>query len=332
MDRRRFNAALLMSASAGLAPGALASKAWAQNIGDWPNQSVRIIVPFPAGGTADALPRLIAEVLTNVWKQPVVIENRTGAGGNVGAEAVAFAKPDGYTLLAAPPPPIAINHNLYPKLAFDPTKFKPISIIGSATNVVDVSNKLGVSTIAELIAKAKANPGKINCANQGNGSTSHLTAALFESMAGVKFNHVPYRGTAPALNDLVAGHVDVFFDNISQSLPQHRGGMLKIIGVCSLERTPELPDVPTVSESGLKGFSAVAWFAMMAPPGTPDAIIDKINRDVVAIIRSPDISRKFLDQAAKPIGNTPQEAAAFIASEEKLWAGVIKQAGVKLGD
>ena len=198
--------------------------------------------------------------------------------------------------------------------------------------MVDVSNKLGVSTIAELIAKAKANPGKINCANQGNGSTSHLTAALFESMAGVKFNHIPYRGTAPALNDLVAGHVDVFFDNISQSLPQHRGGSLKIIGVCSLERTPELPDVPTVSESGLKGFSAIAWFAMMAPPGTPDAIIDKINKDAVAVIRSPEIRKKCRDQAAQPIGSTPQEAAPFIASEVKLWAGVIKQAGVKLGD
>ena len=328
MDRRQLNMALLASSAAALLPASVR----AQGVGDWPTQSVRIIVPFPAGGTADALPRLLSEVLTNVWKQPVLIENRTGAAGNVGAEAVAFAAPDGYTLLAAPPPPIAINQSLYPKLAYDASKFKPITIIGSATNVVDVSNKLGVSTIAELIAKAKANPGKINCANQGNGSTSHLTAALFESMAGVKFNHIPYRGTAPALNDLVAGHVDVFFDNISQSLPQHRGGSLKIIGVCSLERTPELPDVPTVSESGLKGFSAIAWFAMMAPPGTPDAIIDKINKDAVAVIRSPEIRKKFLDQAAQPIGSTPQEAAPFIASEVKLWAGVIKQAGVKLGD
>ena len=327
MDRRQFNSALLASGAIALAP-----RAFAQGAGGWPTQGVRIVVPFPAGGTADALPRLISEVLPGIWKQSVIIENRTGAGGNVGAEFVANARPDGYTLMASPAPPIAINQNLYPKLGYDPTKFKPITIIGSATNVVDVSNKLGVSTIAELIAKAKANPGQINCANQGNGSTSHLTAALFESMAGVKFNHVPYRGTAPALSDLVAGHVDVFFDNISQSLPQHRGGALKIIGVCSLERTPELPDVPTVSESGLKGFSAIAWFAFMAPPGTPDAIIDKVNRDVVSVIRMPDIQKKFLDQAAKPIGSTPKEAADFIASEEKLWAGVIKQAGVKLGD
>lgn len=327
MDRRRFNTALLASGAAALLPqGARGQQA------DWPKQLVRIVVPFPAGGTSDALPRMIADILTQVWKQPVVIENRPGAGGNVGAEMVAVSQPDGYTLLAAPPPPIAINHNLYPKLGYDPTKLKPITIMGSATNVVDVSNKLGVSTVAELIAKAKANPGLINCANQGNGSTSHLTAALFENMAGVKFNHVPYRGTAPALADLVAGHVDLFFDNISQSLPQHRAGTLKMIGVCALERSPDVPDVPTVSEQGLKGFSAIAWYGMMAPPGTPDALIDKINRDVVAIIRSPDITRKFLDQAAQPIGNTPQEAAAFIASEEKLWAGVIKQAGVKLGE
>jgi tripartite-type tricarboxylate transporter receptor subunit TctC len=327
MDRRLFNKSLLATGASLLAPAA-----FAQDAGNWPSQSVKIIVPFAAGGTADTLPRLIAEVLTGVWKQAVVIENRTGAGGNVGAETVAHATPDGYTLMASPAPPIAINQNLYPKLNFDPTKFKPITIIGSATNVVDVSNKLGVSTIAELIAKAKANPGQLNCANQGNGSTSHLTAALFESRAGVKFNHVPYRGTAPALTDLVAGHVDVFFDNISLSLPQHRGGTMKIIGVCSLERSAQLPDVPTVSESGLKDFSAVAWFAFMAPPGTPDAIIAKANRDIVAVIHSPDIQKKFLDQAAQPIGNSPAEAAAFIASEEKLWAGVIKQANVKLGE
>jgi tripartite-type tricarboxylate transporter receptor subunit TctC len=327
MDRRLFNKSLLATGTSLLAPAA-----FAQNAGNWPSQSVRIIVPFAAGGTADALPRLIAEVLTSVWKQPVYIENRTGAGGNVGAENVAHAEPDGYTLMASPAPPIAINQNLYPKLNFDPTKFKPITIIGSATNVVDVSNKLGVLTIAELIAKAKANPGQLNCANQGNGSTSHLTAALFESRAGVKFNHVPYRGTAPALNDLVAGHVDVFFDNISLSLPQHRGGTMKIIGVCSLERSAQLPDVPTLSESGLKDFSAIAWFAFMAPPGTPDAIIAKANRDIVAVIRSPDIQKKFLDQGAQPIGNSPSEAATFIASEEKLWGGVIKQANVKLGE
>lgn len=326
MDRRLFNKSLIATGASLLAPAS-----FAQDAANWPSQGVKIIVPFAAGGTADALPRLISEVLTGMWKQPVVIENRTGAGGNVGAENVFHAAPDGYTLMASPAPPIAINQNLYPKLNFDPTKFRPVTIIGSAPNVVDVSNKLGVSTIAELIAKAKANPGKINCANQGNGSTSHLTAALFESRAGVKFNHVPYRGTAPALNDLVAGHVDVFFDNISLSLPQHRGGNIKIIGVCSPERSTLLPDVPTVSESGLKGFSAIAWFAFMAPPGTPDAIIAKANRDIVAVIRSPDIQKRFLDQGAQPVGNSPSEAAAFIASEEKLWGGVIKQANVKLG-
>jgi tripartite-type tricarboxylate transporter receptor subunit TctC len=299
---------------------------------NWPAQAVRIIVPFPAGGSADVLPRIVAEALGPILKQPIVIENKAGAGGNIGAEAVAVAKPDGYTLMAAPPPPIAINHNLYPKLNYDPTKFRPVTIMGSAPNVVAVSNRLGVKSVQELIARAKAEPGKINAANQGNGSTSHLTASMFEVQAGVKFNHVPYRGTAPALNDLVAGHVDLFFDNIASSLAQHQAGNIRILGVCSPERVEQLPDVPTVAETGLKGFSATAWFAIMAPEGTPDAVIAKINKDVVAVLKTADVRKKFIDQAATPIGNSPQEAAKFIASEIQAWADVIKKADVKLAN
>ena len=175
-----------------------------------------------------------------MWKQPIIIENRTGAGGNIGAEHVAQSKPDGYTLMSTPAPPLAVNQNLYPKLNFDPTKFKPITILATSPNVIGVSNKLGVNSVKELIEKAKANEGKLNVANQGNGSTSHLTAAMFESRTGVKFNHVPYRGTAPALNDLVAGHVDVFFDNISSSLPQHQGGNIKILAVAQKERASQI--------------------------------------------------------------------------------------------
>ena len=294
--------------------------------------AVKIIVPFPAGGSADVLPRIVAEALGPIWKQPIVIENKPGAGGNIGAEMVAVAKPDGYTLMAAPPPPIAINHNLYPKMNYDPTKFKPVTILGSAPNVIAVSNKSGVKNVQELIAKAKADPGKINVANQGNGSTSHLTASMFEVMAGVKFNHVPYRGTAPALNDLLAGHVDLFFDNIASSLAQHQSGTIRILAVCSTERVEQLPDVPTVSEAGIKGFSAIAWFAIMAPEGTPDAVIAKINKDVVAVMKTPEVRKKFLDQAATPIANSPQEAARFIASETKLWGDVIKSANVKIAN
>ena len=297
---------------------------------DFPARPVKIIVPFPAGGSADVLPRIVAASLGNIWKQGIVIENKTGAAGNIGAEAVANAAPDGYTLMSAPPPPIAINQNLYPKLNFDPAKFKPITVLAASPNVVAVSSKLGVSTVAELIAKAKANPGTVKAATQGNGSTSHLTMALFESMAGVKFINVPYRGTAPALNDLLAGQIDIFFDNISSSLPQHKAGALKIIAVCSPERDPAIPDVPTVSEAGLKGFSAITWFAMMAPPGTPDAIVEQINRDVVSVLKGEDVRRLFLAQSATPIGGTPAETAAFIARETKLWGDVIKQANVKL--
>jgi len=327
MDRRTFTIGLGAAASLPvIAPlGASAQAAW-------PQQAVRIIVPFAAGGSADVLPRIIADVLGPVWKQPIIVENRTGAGGNIGAEHVAQAKPDGYTLMSSPPPPLAVNQNLYPKLNFDPTKFRPITILATSPNVVGVSNKLGVNSVKELIEKAKANPGKLNAANQGNGSTSHLTAAMFETRAGVKFNHVPYRGTAPALNDLVAGHVDVFFDNISSSLPQHQGGNIKILAVAQKERASQLPDVPTVSEAGLPDFSAIAWFAVVAPEGTPDDIVARINKDIVAALNNPEVRRKYLEQAATPVANSPAEALKFIQDETRLWGEVIRTANVKLAN
>ncbi|MFN3891860.1 MAG: Bug family tripartite tricarboxylate transporter substrate binding protein [Beijerinckiaceae bacterium] len=327
MDRRTFTIGLGAAAGAPLlAPFGAAAQ------GAWPQQPVRIIVPFAAGGSADVLPRIVADALGPVWKQPIIIENRTGAGGNIGAEHVAQAKPDGYTLMSSPPPPLAVNQNLYPKLNFDPTKFKPITVLATSPNVVGVSNKLGVNSVKELIEKAKANPGKLNAANQGNGSTSHLTAAMFESRAGVKLNHVPYRGTAPALNDLVAGHVDVFFDNISSSLPQHQAGNIKILAVAQKERASQLPNVPTVSEAGLPNFSAIAWFAVVAPEGTPDDVIAKINKDIVAALNNPDVRRKYLEQAATPVANSPVEALAFIQEETKLWGDVIRTANVKLSN
>jgi tripartite-type tricarboxylate transporter receptor subunit TctC len=327
MDRRTFTIGL---GAAAAVPALGVIDAAAQ--GAWPQQAVRIIVPFPAGGSADVLPRIVAEVLGPVWKQPIIIENRTGAGGNIGAEHVAQAKPDGYTLMSSPPPPLAVNQNLYPKLGFDPTKFKPITVLATSPNVVGVSNKLGVNSVKELIERAKANPGKLNVANQGNGSTSHLTAAMFESRAGVKFNHVPYRGTAPALTDLVGGHVDIFFDNISSSLPQHLGGNIKILAVAQRERASQLPNVPTVSEAGLPDFSATAWFAVVAPDGTPDDIIAKINKDIVAALNNPEVRRKYLEQAATPVANSPAEALKFIQAETKLWAEVIRTANVKLAN
>ena len=252
----------------------------------YPSSTVKIIVPNPAGGTADALPRIIADGLSNTWKQPVVVENRPGAAGNLGAESFSRAPADGYTLLASPPTTLAINQALYKKLNYDATKFKPITIIGSSPNVLIVNPKLGVSTVKELIEKAKADPGAIAYGSQGIGATSHLTTALFETMAGVKFNHVPYRGTAPAMNDLLGGHILFMFDNLSSSLPQHQAGALKILAVCTPERSQHLPDVPTMSEAALPGFTSFAWFGLVAPANTPDEIVAEISKAVVGVLKS----------------------------------------------
>jgi tripartite-type tricarboxylate transporter receptor subunit TctC len=295
----------------------------------FPSQTVKIVVPNPAGGTADALPRIVGDALSKVWNQAVVIENRAGAAGNVGAESFSRAAPDGYTLLASPPTTLAINQSLYKKLNYDPTRFRPITILGSSPNVLIVSPKLGVSTVKELIEKAKADPGAIAYGSQGIGATSHLTTALFETMAGVKFNHVPYRGTAPAMNDLVGGHILFMFDNLSSSLPQHQAGTLKILAVCTPARSPHLPDVPTMSEAGLPGFVSVAWFGLVAPADTPDAVTAKISKDVADVLKTDEVRKRFLAQGAEPMGTTPQETAAFIERERALWGGVIEKAKLK---
>ncbi len=295
----------------------------------FPSQTVKIIVPNPAGGTADALPRIIGDALSKVWNQAVVIENRAGAAGNIGAESFSRAEPDGYTLFASPPTTLAINQALYKKINYDPTKFKVITIIGSSPNVLIVNPKLGVSTVKELIGKAKAEPGAIAYGSQGIGATSHLTTALFEAMAGVKFNHVAYRGTAPAMNDLVGGHILFMFDNLASSLPQHQAGKLKILAVCTPQRSPHLPDVPTMSEAALPGFTSVAWFGLVAPPGTPDEIAEKINADVVAVLKSEDIRSKFQTHGAEPIGNSRKDAESFMQKERALWGDVIEKANLK---
>ena len=326
IQRRRLG--LLLAILAAALPAAGKTGAAEQ----YPSQTVKIIVPNPAGGTADALPRIVADALTGVWKQSVVVENRAGAAGNIGAESFSRAQPDGYTLLASPPTTLAINQSLYKKLNYDPTRFKPITVLASSPNVLIVSPKLGVSSVKELIEKAKANPGGIAYGSQGIGATSHLTTALFETMAGVKLNHVPYRGTAPAMNDLLGGHILFMFDNLSSSLPQHRSGALRIIAVCTPERSPHLPDVPTMSEAGLPGFTSFAWFGLVAPAETPDDIVAKINKDVVAALKTEDVRRKFLAQGAEPVGNTPQEMAAFLERERALWAGVIDKAKLKAAE
>jgi tripartite-type tricarboxylate transporter receptor subunit TctC len=325
-SRRRFARGCV---GAGLALAAMLAALAGAGAQDYPSRPVKIIVPFPAGGTADVMPRVIGEWLSRKWGQPVVVENRTGAAGNIGAEAVAKAEPDGYTLLSAPPPPLVINQNLYPKLGFDPTEFVPIVIMGRVPNALVINAKLPFNSVAEVIAYAKANPGKLTSATQGNGTTSHLTSELFQLMADVKFQHVPYRGSAPALTDLVAGSVDLMFDNLGVSLPLVKGGQLKLLGVATPKRMASLPDVPTIAET-LPGFESAAWFAIVAPPKTPQAVVDKINADVNEALRQGDIVQRLAQLSAEPIGGTPQATAAYMREEIERWHKVIKAANVKL--
>ena len=300
------------------------------NAQEWPQKTVRIVVPFPAGGSADLIPRIAAEKLAQQWGQPVIVDNRPGAAGNIGAEAVFKSEPDGYTLLSAPPPPLVINRLLYPNLNYDPTQFVPITVIAAIPNVLLVHPKVPAESVAALIAYAKANPGKLNYASQGSGSTSHLTAELFKSMAGgLDIMHVPYRGTAPALADLVAGQVDMMCDNLGVSLPHVKAGKLRALAVASRTRSPALPDVPTLAET-LPGFEAVAWFGVVAPPKAPPAVAEKIAAGVREALKSPDVLKRLQDLSADPMGLTPAETAEFMKQETDRWARVIRAAHVKV--
>jgi len=297
---------------------------------DWPQKAVRIIVPFPAGGSADLLPRIVGEKLSEKWGQPVVVENRPGAAGNIGATAVYNAEPDGYTLLSAPPPPLVINRLLYPKLGFDSTRFVPITVIAAIPNVVLVHPKTGVNSIKELIELAKANPGKLNYASQGNGTTSHLTAELFKHMAGgLQIVHVPYKGTAPALADLLAGQVEMMCDNLGVSLQHVKSGKLKALAVASPKRVASLPEVPALAEH-LPGFEAVAWFGIVGPPGTSAAVAEKVSAGVREALKMPDVQRRLATASAEPMGLTPAQTAAYMKQETERWGAVIRAAGVKL--
>jgi tripartite-type tricarboxylate transporter receptor subunit TctC len=297
---------------------------------NYPSQTIKIIVPFPAGGTADALPRIVAEKLRQKWGQPVIIENKTGAGGNIGAESVANSAPDGYTLLASPPGPIAINEGLYKKLSFRPSELMPITLLGTAPNVVDVRSDFPAKTIRELIEYAKANPEKVTFATQGNGSTSHLTAMLFQNLTQTRMIHIPYRGTAPALQDIMAGTVDIFFDNLGSSLSLQQGEKLRILAVCSPERTQFLPNTPTVQESGVPDFSSVTWFALMAPKGTPQATLGRLNEAVSEILRQPDVKARLETLGVQATPMDMRATAAFIEGERARWSGVIKSAQITL--
>ncbi|MGC1790634.1 MAG: tripartite tricarboxylate transporter substrate binding protein [Pseudolabrys sp.] len=308
------------------------SVSWATSVSaeDYPDRAVKIVVPFPAGGTADAVPRIVGDWLSRKWGQPVVIENRTGAAGNIGAEAVYRSPPDGYTLLSAPPPPLVINQNLYPKLGYDPTKFEPIIVMAQVPNALIVNpNTIKASSLPELIDFLRQNPGKVTSATQGNGTTSHLTSELFQLMAKVTLRHVPYRGSAPALQGLLAGDVDLMFDNLGVSLPLAEAGKLKLLAVASATRMPSLPNVPTIAEL-LPGFEAVAWYGIVAPPNTPKAIIDKVNADANEALRQPEVQDSLKKLSAEIFGGSVDKTAKYMRDEIERWDHVIKAADIKL--
>ena len=296
---------------------------------DFPNRPVRIVVPFPAGGSADAMPRLISARLSEKWGQPVIVDNKSGAAGNVGAEFVAKADPDGHTLLASAPGPIAIHQALYKKLSFDPDAFVPVTILALVPNVLVVHPNVNANNIAELIAFAKANPDKLNYASQGSGGTAHLSAELFKSLAGVKMVHVPYKGAAPAVADLLGGQVDLMFENIAGALPHVRAGKLRMLGVGTDQRIDAVRDVPAISET-LPGYVAVTWFGVVAPPKTPSALAARISADMREALKDPEVIKRMADRSATPVGGTPEETAAFIRAETRRWSKVIRDAGAEV--
>ena len=330
--RGRFTGGLRLTRRAAvlLGIGALVASSGTVRAEAYPDRTVRIIVPFPAGGTADAVPRIVADWLSKKWGQPVVIENHTGAAGNIGSEIAYKAAPDGYTLLSAPPPPLVNNQNLYPNLPFEPAKFEPISIMAEAPSGLFVNpNKIKAKTIPELIAYMKANPGKVLTATQGNGTTSHLTTAMFEMMAGVKTQMVPYRGSAPALQGLLAGNVDIMFDNLGVSLPLAKAGKLKLLGVATAHPLTSIPDVPTIA-STLPGFLSSAWYAVVAPPKTPEAIVRKINADIGEALKDPAVVEKLKKLSCDVVGGSPKQAGDFMKQEVERWGKVIKTAHITL--
>ena len=302
----------------------------------WPTKPVRIVVPFPPGGTTDIVARSLGAELQKMWGQSVVIDNRPGAGGNIGADAVAKSAPDGYTLLMGTVGTHAINHSLFAqngqKMPFDPVKdFAPVTLCAAVPNVMVINPKLPVNSVAEFIQYAKANPGKVNMASSGNGTSIHLTGELFKTVTGTYMVHLPYRGSAPALIDLIAGNVNVMFDNLPSALPHIKSGRLKALAVTSKSPSAALPGLPTIEQAAnLKDFDASSWFGLFAPAGTPRAIVDKIQSDVAKALAVPEVRDRFVSQGAEPGGNTPDQFTAFIKGETDKWARVVKISNAKV--
>jgi tripartite-type tricarboxylate transporter receptor subunit TctC len=315
----------------GMALGAVLALSASSAAQDYPNRTVKVIVPFPPGGTADAMPRIIAEWLARKWGHPVIIENRAGAGGNTGADAAYHSEADGYTLFSSPPPPLVINQNLYGKLNFDPTQFIPLAVMGKVPNALltNSARLKDVKTVADFIAFAKANPGVLNSGTQGIGTTSHLTSELFAQKTGVKFQHIHYRGAAPAMQDLVAGNVDVAFDNVGAAGRLIQGGTIRALGLATEKPMTAFPGVPTIKET-VPGFVVVTWFAIVALPKTPQPIVAKLNADINEALRDSEVRKRLESLSAEVVGGSLGDNAAFFKAETELWHKVIRDANVKL--
>jgi tripartite-type tricarboxylate transporter receptor subunit TctC len=315
--------AVLACAGAVLAASPLAAQQ------PYPTKNVRVVVSVPAGGGVDTVTRIISEELRKKWGHTVVVENRGGAGGNIGGDAVFHSDPDGYTLLASQPSPITINKVLYTKMSYDPEKFETVAIMSELPNVLLVRPDFPAKTAQEFLAYAKANPGKLNYASQGIGTTSHLTAELFAKKAGLKFVHVPYKGTAPALNDLIASHVDFIFMELASAKRLHDAGKARILAVATTKRIAALPNIPTLEEVGVKGVESSTWNAISAPPNTPKAIVDKINADITAVQKSPTVVDHFKKLNIETTPRTAAQSKAFVEDELRRWSEVVREAGVK---
>jgi tripartite-type tricarboxylate transporter receptor subunit TctC len=325
MSQQMYFSTLLV---AGIAAGVSWSGAWAAEA--YPTKPIRIIVPVAAGGGTDFTARLIGQKLSDAWGRPVIVDNRPGAAGNLGVEIAAKAIPDGYTLVM-PITSFPANPTLYSKLPFDTEKdFSPITLVASAPLLLVVNPNLPVKSVSDLIALAKAKPGQLNYGNSGMGTTAHLAAELFKRTAGIEIINVPYRGGGPAVIDLIAGNIQLYFSTVPAALPQTKAGRLRPIAVTSLKRVPEIGDVPTVAESGLPGFEVLGWFGLFSPAGTPRPVIAKLNTEIVKILQMTDVQEKLSGHGLIPGGNSPEELGAFLRAEIKKWGGLIKEAGIKL--
>jgi tripartite-type tricarboxylate transporter receptor subunit TctC len=309
-----------------VALGVCACGAYAQN---FPAKPVRLIVPFAPGGSTDIVARVLGQKLNEMWGQPVLVDNRAGGSTVIGTEIVARAPPDGHTLLVTPAP-FTIVPSLIPKLPYDPQKdFEPVTLINTTPLVVVVHPGVPAKSMKDLIALAKSKPGTLNYGSSGSGGSNHLAGELFNAMAGVKMVHVPYKGNAPALTDLVGGHVDVVFNGLTSALPFIKSGKLRALGMTSLNRSATLPQVPTLDEAGLKGFQAVAWNGLTAPARTPKTVIDKLNADVLKVVRAPELVEKLRAEGSDPVGSSVEQYTAFLRDEIAKWGKVIRAANIK---